>query len=513
MQSYTRNINYKIVIYSCLIFVSYLFVACEQEDISTEVNQDWLPSDSVFQYKKPYLISSSEINVELPPAQASPAYLADLDAILIAQKSASEEDNRLIDEWAGVSLQKWNHIARELAAKYNYAPAANAAGIYPNPDPTNPLRDPKFPFANPPYAARMFAYLSVAQYDGLLAAWQKKYQFKHKRPYELNSSIAKKGIQHENLPAYPSHEALLAQTSAQLLKYFFPGEVEFIDGLLAENERAIYLSGESTSFAIKAGKSMGQKVAERLIEFAKTDGMAKANDQSVFTGQQAKATLLGISPLWKSQEIPARPPMLPNYGQVRTWHLSKDDIPALRPVLPPKYGEQQFQKEWEELKFIEKNQTREQARIANFWADGAGSYTPPGHWHRLTSETSQNEKLSAIRTTDYLALVSTALMDAAVACWETKYFYCTPRPQQFGVKTSVGVPNFPSYTSGHSTFSSTAAEILSHLFPKDAQLFRDKADEASVSRIYGLIHFRVDCEMGLIHGKHIAEKAIEKYIR
>ncbi|MCX5939731.1 MAG: BamA/TamA family outer membrane protein [Cyanobium sp. LacPavin_0818_WC50_MAG_67_9] len=32
----------------------------------------------------------------------------------------------------------------------------------------NPLADPKFPFANPPYTARMLAYLSVAQYDALV---------------------------------------------------------------------------------------------------------------------------------------------------------------------------------------------------------------------------------------------------------------------------------------------------------------------------------------------------------
>jgi hypothetical protein len=101
-------------------------------------------------------------------------------------------------------------------------------------------------------------------------------------------------------------------------------------------------------------------------------------------------------------------------------------------------------------------------------------------------------------------------MDAGIACWDTKYYYYTPRPQQFGLKTSVGLPNFPSYTSGHSTFSSAAATVLGFIFPEKAKEFEKYALEASNSRIFGLIHFRIDCELGLDHGKKIGEYAIER---
>ena len=37
------------------------------------------------------------------------------------------------------------------------------------------------------------------------------------------------------------------------------------------------------------------------------------------------------------------------------------------------------------------------------------------------------------------------------------------------LKSVIGLPNFPSYTSGHSTFSGSAAEVLSYLFPKAAR--------------------------------------------
>ena len=46
-------------------------------------------------------------------------------------------------------------------------------------------------------------------------------------------------------------------------------------------------------------------------------------------------------------------------------------------------------------------------------------------------------------------------MDAAICCWDTKYFYFNERPCQADpeIKTLTGVPNFPAYSSGHSNFS------------------------------------------------------------
>lgn len=67
----------------------------------------------------------------------------------------------------------------------------------------------------------------------------------------------------------------------------------------------------------------------------------------------------------------------------------------------------------------------------------------------------------------------------------------------------MGLPNFPSYTSGHSTFSAAAAEVLSYLFPSDAAYFEALKDEAAISRLYGGIHFRSDIEVGAAHGKRV----------
>ena len=103
-------------------------------------------------------------------------------------------------------------------------------------------------------------------------------------------------------------------------------------------------------------------------------------------------------------------------------------------------------------------------------------------------------------------------MDAAVACWDAKYFYFNPRPSQMDprIKTVTGLPNFPSYTSGHSTFSGAAATILEHIIPARAADYDNMAKEASLSRLYGAIHYRSDCEKGLICGNKVGNYAIQR---
>jgi hypothetical protein len=105
-----------------------------------------------------------------------------------------------------------------------------------------------------------------------------------------------------------------------------------------------------------------------------------------------------------------------------------------------------------------------------------------------------------------------SMMDAAVVCWDAKFAYFNPRPSQADprIKTLTGLPNFPSYTSGHSTFSGAAATILGHIIPGKANSYTDMAAEASISRLYGAIHYRSDCEKGLACGNTIGGYAIQR---
>jgi len=67
---------------------------------------------------------------------------------------------------------------------------------------------------------------------------------------------------------------------------------------------------------------------------AKTDGMSAANNQAIVPDLIARSTSLGFVNPWKSQEIPVRPPMLPNYGSVSTLNFDRKTLESIRPAIP-----------------------------------------------------------------------------------------------------------------------------------------------------------------------------------
>ncbi|WP_288426433.1 phosphatase PAP2 family protein [uncultured Spirosoma sp.] len=457
-------------------------------------------------WKTYVLTSPTDVTLAAPAATNSTTYQAELSDLKTQSKTLTTEQQQAVTYWGAGAVYRWNEIARELSARYNLPPASTADGKYPVPDAANPLADPRFPFANPPYTARALAYLSVAQYDALVATWYYKKQYNRAAPSTVDSGI-KPALPVAAMSSYPSEDAVVAMASYTVLKAMFPGEVPYLDAKLAEHQNSRLWAGMNVASDVSAGTSLGSQVAAKVMARAKTDGMSTSNNQSVTGGMIKDVQTRGLSEVWVSQESPARPPMLPNYGVVKTWNFDQATMVKIRPDAPPAIGSPEFTKALDELKTIQRTQTREQARIANYWADGVGSYTPPGHWHRTAANAAHDARYSEVRMARTLALVGTALMDAAICCWDTKYYYYYPRPQQFGLKTSVGLPNFPAYTSGHSTFSGAAAVVLSGIFPDQADDFMAKANEASVSRMYGLIHYRFDCEVGMACGKKIGSFA------
>jgi membrane-associated phospholipid phosphatase len=497
-------------IYTFLVFI---FLASCSKEVDLVVDQPYVPSNldvAAGSWKTFILASSADVVVAAPKLVTDAAYLKEIDSLkTVVIPALTSAQKTAIQYWGAGAVLRWNEIGRELAARYNQPPAANAAGVYPVPNAADPLADPRFPFANPPYTARALAYLSVAQYDALVSAWKYKYQNNRKAPYVVDPSI-KPLLPVTTIPTYPSEDAVVAQASYVILLAMFPGEGPFLTEKLAEAKNVRLWAGMNVGSDVSAGASLGAAVATKVMVRAKTDGMSAANNQTIVPDLIAHSKSLGFVTPWASQEIPARPPMLPNYGTVKTFNFDRATMESIRPAKPYLEGSAEFKKDLAELETINKNQTRNQAAIANYWADGPGSYTPPGHWHRYACSAGVEAKYSEVRMARMLAYVGTALMDAGIACWETKYFYYSPRPQQFGLKTSVGLPNFPSYTSGHSTFSFAAATVLNSFFPEKTSLFNGYAQEASDSRVYGLIHFRVDCSMGGKHGKAIGDFAVKR---
>jgi hypothetical protein len=160
-----------------------------------------------------------------------------------------------------------------------------------------------------------------------------------------------------------------------------------------------------------------------------------------------------------------------------------------------------------------------------FWNDDLGTCTPPGHWNMIAADLAARKNLSVQETARLFALLNFAEADAAISCWETKYYYNVWRPEtalrelnpQLNPKAKVipdFIPNmpsppFPSYTSGHSTFSAAGARTLALFFGTDEIEFSVTSDalpgavrsfkklsdaqkEAGMSRVWGGIHTMSD---------------------
>jgi hypothetical protein len=86
------------------------------------------------------------------------------------------------------------------------------------------------------------------------------------------------------------------------------------------------------------------------------------------------------------------------------------------------------------------------------------------------------------------------------------------RPNQFdpSITTLFPTPNFPTYPSNAAVFNGTVSHVLTHLFPRDAALFKGMADTAAESRIWAGIHFRSDIEGGRTVAKNVADLVIDR---
>ncbi len=183
---------------------------------------------------------------------------------------------------------------------------------------------------------------------------------------------------------------------------------------------------------------------------------------------------------------------------------------SLRPEPPPAVGSAQMNKDIAEVSGYVKNPTSDNIQLVQYWADGVGTYTPPGHWNAIAAEDFVTQNLSEVRFARNMALLDMTMMDAAVVCWDIKYHYFNPRPTQVdpSIKTLTGIPNFPAYVSGHSVFSGAASTILGYLTPANAAKYTSMANEAAMSRLVGGIHFRTDCETGLTVGNQVGGYAV-----
>jgi hypothetical protein len=461
---------------------------------------------------KPVLVTDPTVfTVGVPDATNSPAYIADLNEIKGYQRSLTDDQRAIIKYWSAGAVLRWNEIMRDLVAKHNFPPYQNPDGTYPAPSSANPFNYPEFPFSNPPYAARAFAYLSAAEYDALIVAYHYKNQYKIAAPYK-NDAAVQALIPKSDLPSYPSEDAVVEGAAVQIMKMMFPTEVDYIQQKAEEEKLYRIMAGANTRAELNAGESLGRQVANLFTARARADKAGTAGGSPTYwTLLKTQTTAKGEMP-WISLETPKRPPMLPLFNKVKPFLFDSLTVVALRPGPPHLTGSPEFAADQKEVLYYSQHATRANEALVAFWADGVATSTPTGHWNAIAADEFVKQHYSEVRWARNFALLNMAQMDAAIVCWDTKYAYFNPRPSQVNnlVKTLTGVPNFPSYTSGHSNFSGSAATVLTYLLPDRGTKFTELAEQAALSRLVGGIHTRQDCEAGLVTGKAVGQYAVQR---
>ncbi len=289
----------------------------------------------------------------------------------------------------------------------------------------------------------------------------------------------------------------VAGASVVVLSYLFPSQAQALeDSVAAQAETG---PGQPHP-AFAAGEAIGRAVGGDIVARAKADG---------FTNPNTAVPPVGPG-FWTSS---ANPPQPVNGGQlpgVNPWFLTSAS--QFRPPAPPAFGSQAFQAGLAEIRQISDTRTADQVRIATFWAFNAGTPTGSGFWLNVASQDVLQHGLSEREATHVFALVSATMADAQLGCWDAKLTYWLIRPWKadpgITVVTAVGMPNHPSYPSGHSCVSSSAAEVLSAFFPEERAQLDAMVIEAGLSRMYAGIHYRFDIEAGQTLGRSVAQFAI-----
>jgi hypothetical protein len=370
---------------------------------------------------------------------------------------------------------------------------------------------------NPPVASRDMAIVQGAIFDALNAV-------DHRFVSYLTTQDAPTGA---NL------EAIVAGAAFQTLINLFPNQTATINAALARN-----LSFIADGTAKTEGFNFGVSVGQEFLD-------ARAHDNSTLIVPYTPGTGAGA---WQPTPAAFAPALLPNWPQVTPFTMTSGD--QFRMDGPPALTSQEWADAFNETKDLgsakSTQRTSDQTELALFWSDGGGTVTPPGHWNviaqDITARASLNDLVGTART---FALLDYAMADAAIASWDMKYAYNFWRPitaiRNAGLDNNVdtdadltwtpliATPPFPEYTSGHSTFSGAAAEVLTALYGGDVSFrsyspassnilrsfsnFEEAAAEAGRSRVYGGIHFEFSNQDGQTVGHLIGDQVIKNFLQ
>jgi PAP2 superfamily/Bacterial Ig-like domain len=370
---------------------------------------------------------------------------------------------------------------------------------------------------NPPIASYNLAIVHGAIFDAVNS-------IEHKfTPYHVD------GI----APANAAAEAAAAAAAHKILVTLYPSQTSSFDAQLVKSLARV-ADGQSETDGVKFGES----IADQFLTWRTDDGAKTVLPYTPDLTNPAE---------WQPTAPANAPALLPAWGAVKPFAMTSNN--QFRPVAPPAMDSVQYATEYNQTKdqgsFNSTTRTADQTETALFWADGGGTYTPPGHWNQIAEQVTVKQGTSLIDNARLFAALNVSLADAAISCWEAKYTYKSCRPIT-AIRNGDNDPNsgtvgdttwqplivtppFPEYTSGHSTFSGAASTVLSAFFGANYNFstnslglpgtvrkftsFTQAADEAGMSRLYGGIHFMSANLNGLDTGRKLGGYVVDNFVK
>ncbi len=385
---------------------------------------------------------------------------------------------------------------------------------------------------SPPVASRIYAYTSLAQYEAL----------RFLRPEAPSFATNLNGFSSIPTPEKnKEYNYFLAGTKAFCtvaynIKIFADTVLRRYEDSLDKGYRQV-LPDEVYLRSL----SLGDTIAKIILQRAKTDMYKETRGMAKYLGSKDNGR-------WQ--------PTAPDYfdGAEPFWKMIKpfslDTCSQFRPGPPPGFSKDSLNSYYKMVKEVYttvKNLTDSQKIIARYWDDnpftvqhsghlmfGNKKITPGGHWMGITAIACKNSKADAVKTAQAYSLTSIALLDAFITTFDTKYTYENARPITLinewfekGWDAYLQTPPFPDYMAGHSTISGAASTVLTYLFgdnfafhdnsdsayiglTRDFTSFKQAAAEASISRLYGGIHYHASVDTGLAKGRLIGMNVVKK---
>ncbi len=386
----------------------------------------------------------------------------------------------------------------------------------------------------PVIASRNYVYANIAAYECIAAS---------------NSGYVSLSNQIKHLPAMPKpmEGKEVNFPLAALLSFTKVGNaVTFPEGSMMEYYDKLKNLADSLGMPNEELKNtiiFSDAVVAAVIRWSKKDNYAQTRTSEKY------AIISSVDGRW----IPT-PPMYasalePHWNKIRPMLL--DSASQFMPTLPPAFDAKNknsvFYKAMMAVKNTGDSLTEEQKNIADFWDDnpfklnvvGHASYatkkfSPPGHWMNIVGIAAKATGVDFNTTVAAYTETAIALFDGFISCWDEKFRSNYIRPETAinkyvtdSWRPYIQTPPFPSYTSGHSTISAAAAEVMNYWFgdvttfsdtsslefgikSRTIKSFRDAAKEAGMSRIYGGIHYWFDNEEGNKMGTKIGAFVIDR---